>query len=285
MAGSYQVVSELVGIKGRTDRPGHLYFSPAPETEPSETEQSFKREVEEVASVLRKLLQTKSPDDFAVRFEELLGLARLGLLVGQGHLAEASSSLRGMKESLVKNEGQHIRSKYLSRLLLIAVVTSVIFLIIFALARSIAEFVTDISPSGGLPGAAAETEAKTNIFAMGVRSYSLMLVGAMIGLWVSFALRKNFTFEHLFLPEDDLLSPIHRTVFVIVATAILALFCSQNIIDFSLWNFQTKNLASEMAPALSFGVLCGLAQNFLSDIVLPHIKSFAESMGKKPTTS
>lgn len=278
MAGSYQLVAELVRIDGRVDRPGHLYFSPAPGVETSAEEQAFRTQVEEVATVLRKLTPM-NPEEGRERFEELLGLARLGLLVGQGHLADASGALRGMKDSLVKNEGQRVRSKYLSRLLIIALGVSFVFLVSFLFAPRIAEFVTDVSSSSASSG--AEVQHKTQEMATALRSYSLMFVGAMVGLWVSFALRKNFAFEHLFLPEDDLLSPVHRALFVIVTTAVLALFCSQNIIDFSLWNFQTKKLASEFAPALSFGVLCGLAQNLLSDIILPRIKTFAESMGNK----
>jgi len=270
--GSYKLVCEHAGLQGRAEMPGHLFFVLVDGAKPTDQETKLKRDVETTATACRKFLQTSAPKRFRERFDALLSLAQVGLLAPTANPVEASSTLENLKEDMVLIEGQEIRTRYLWNLLKLAVLFCCLFLIIFFVAVPVSRFL--YANVFGTNGEEADSKNVQSI-AQAIHSYSLMLLTAMVGLWVSFALRRNFKFDELFLPENDLLSPLHRVLFVICATSILALFCSLNFVGVSIATFETKALPQSLAVAATFGVLCGLSQNLLPDMILPRTEQFA----------
>ena len=277
VSGSYSVVSECSGVQGRTDRPGHLLFVLLDKAKPTLEEQQLRRDIEITAAALRKCLQQNAPSNFRARFDSLVSLAQMGLISPKANVREAYRALDDLKADLVLTEGQEIRTRYLWKLMTLAMFFCAFFSLTFLFAKHVSGLIIqDLAAPADPIGAQERAQTLT----LGIQSYSIMLFTAMVGLWSSFALRRNFTFEHLFLPENDLLSPLHRILFVICATGILALFCSLNIATITIAKFSTQNLAFSFEASATFGVLCGLSQDLLADTILPRTKQFANVLAQ-----
>jgi hypothetical protein len=294
MAGSYQVVCEANGTCGLPNKPGHLYFSPAQGVTVRAEEQQFKGECEMVADVLRTHVQQTNPAQFREFFAELLACAQLGLVGNEANLSEAQNTLTAFKKRLIVQAGQHFRRRYLNRLLCITSLFAVLFLLsgIFGPrlasggreAKMTEQHQQNESKTG--EGASRERpqpktdEPQQGILSHSIRNYSFMLATAMLGLWLSFALRKSFTFEQLFLPEADLLGPFHRVIFVIFSTSLIALLCYLKVAGVSVGNFSTQEIPFSAASAILFGALSGVGEALLSDAIVPHVKKVFGGIGR-----
>lgn len=276
MAGSFKLVAESINLgEGFPNLPGHIYFSPHDGLVPLIEEQKLKRGIEEVAGILRRFLGTNSPK-FRERFAQLLALAQLGLV--RGDVKVALLELDDMKASLVNDEGQAVRAQYLSRLGLIVITACVIFIVLGFFAYDLMTLLGDRILVDTYSNSAISTQDHTKerilSFAQTFQNYAFMLSAAMPALWLTFALRREFSFEHLFLPERDLLGPLHRVAFVAVATVILAVFCSARIAGVYIGGLSTEAASRNLLVALVFGFLCGLGQGLLADLILPHVRRF-----------
>lgn len=290
MAGSYLLVVEAVGIDGRPDKPGHLYFTPLHGVTPSAEERRFKAECEMIADALRTRVQPIANDTFRDAFDELLACAQLGLVQGQANLPEASADVADFKLRLVARAGQLVRRRYLNKLLLITTCVALGLLAIGYFAPNLIDNKLQepaVDKSAERDRTAQTTNANPRQVegmrkpiphsnelppAAYLRNYSYMLAAAMLGLWLSFAVRKSFTFEQLYLPEADLLGPVHRVIFVLISTSLLALFCYLNVAGVSFGDFSTQQIPFSKASAFLFGAISGVGEALLSDAILPHVR-------------
>jgi hypothetical protein len=240
MPGSYQLVceSDADGNVGATG--GHLYLSPSGNVKPSKDEERLVTEAEKLAKALRKHLANNSPQ-FRQRFVALLKLAQTGLVGDNANAAVAQAALDTMKTEMIHDEGQDIRKKTLVVLLVVAAIFACLFLFLGFFAKDIINGANVTDRVLAQDDASADAKTRAFQLATGLQRYAWMLGASMIGLWAAFAMRRNFTFEQLFLPEADLLGPVFRAVFVIIATGLLALLCSKKITGFYLGTFTTEN--------------------------------------------
>lgn len=271
---AFGFIGECVGISNHENRPGHIYFAPVPGHVVSPEKVRLQGSIELTAGDLREL-QTVVPEyEFREYFGELLSLAQVGLLCGHANPNIAALALNNLKLRIVQRLGPAMKRRYLNRLGRVVLLAAVFYVAI---------------------GSAMRWWQPVVIRALDVQSqirpsnYLFMLAVAMLSMWLSFASRKTrFTFQDLVRPEEDMLGPVHRVVYVSGFTSLLALFCSANIAGVSIGNFSTQILGADLVSATIFGAVCGLSEKLLATTVDPHVRRIIEVIGQTkqdtPTT-
>jgi hypothetical protein len=229
---------------------------------PSKEELKLRNDCERVATVLRDQVPQQQ---FRELFSELLGIAQLGLVGASANPALAATTLSEFKERLVISIGHGVRKKYLTRL-----------------GWTTAGWAAGFVCCGVIIPLAVQSVKSVSVDAVLIRNYGCMLAAAMAGLWISFAVRKDFTFEDLFHPEADLLGPAHRAIFVALCTSVLALICASKVAGVSLGNFTTDAIATDIRSALLFGGLSGIGERFLGDAIVPRARQMLSGLAKSP---
>lgn len=188
---------------------------------------------------------------------KLVEIGRLGL---QGpHVELGRLALDGFRAEFVAQEAGRIKNSYVRSLGAAAIVAALIALAIFAL----------------IYGAATDA---------GARSYGnflLAAVGAAVGSWLSFSIRKvTLSFEELAVPETDLLEPGLRIIFVILLTTIVLLLFWTGAMNIEIGTLKTGELRSTTtslpmgAIALLVGAFCGLSERALATAVSGRSAAF-----------
>lgn len=258
MPGSFQTVCEAVGVNN-LNLPGHLYFGVLPGANISVEELGLRDDCEAVATVLQTHVGLNNPA-FRALFEELLATAQVGLVGAGANPAAAGATLNAFKERLVSSLGPGVRKRYLSSLGRRAIAMATLFVALGLFASRYAS-VIELAPDE-------------------CRNYCFMLSASMLTVWASFAARRKFSFEEIFLPESDMLAPLHRLVFSAICTLLLAIICSIKMAGFSVGSFSTDNVGTSTKTALVFGALLGFGERFLGDAIMPHVSRILGGLGK-----
>jgi hypothetical protein len=77
----------------------------------------------------------------------------------------------------------------------------------------------------------------------------------MIGVWLSFAIRKKIlTFQNLALLEKDNLEPMMRLIFAGTLTVTLGLAFDQNLVTLSVGKISSADIVKDLKTAILIGV-------------------------------
>ena len=139
---------------------------------------------------------------------------------------------------------------------------------------------TPKAPSTPTSTAVTATSVNSTPTPVMIHNYCFMLAGSMVGLWVSYAAREQFSFEELFLPSSDLPGSVHRVMLVSLSTAILALFGYFGVTSITLAQFSRRlELQSNALAAVLFGAFAGLGERFLGETIFAKAQGFLKGMG------
>lgn len=204
-----------------------------------ECQQELYADIEEVSNVLNSLQHT---DIFTKRryFDKLLSLSRAGLTGKTAQPGLAKKSLSKLKEEVTLSEGQRIKSSYMARLG------------IFALILLILSFVSWTALS----------DLFENLYSL--RMYLIVWSGSIVGTWISFGARKfSIEFKQLGALEEDRMNIYIRTVYVGVCSLVFVLLLNSDIINIDIGTISSKQISEEVELQAILGVLCGLIESKL----------------------
>lgn len=97
-----------------------------------------------------------------------------------------------------------------------------------------------------------------------LRMYCVTLVGAMVGAWVSFGMRKfSISFEQLSVLEEDMMNGYIRLFYVGICSIIFLLFLNSGIINVDIGGISTENIRDNIELQAIVGIICGLVESKL----------------------
>jgi hypothetical protein len=208
---------------------------------------------------------------------KLQEIADYGLVRGQINLAKRQ--LVSLKNEFVVSEADEIKNSHIRRLGIAAGLSSLVFAAIYG------AILLGVSWS-------FLTSASADLLSLFVRA----ALGACIGTWLSFSIRKEtLVFDELANLEADLLRPVYRLAFVILLTMTLCLLFTADAIQIEIGSLKTnvfavKNVAAEIDAkarvsswpglvALLIGVLSGVSERGLASSVQKRSSEFTSSVG------
>jgi len=260
----YSNIDEALGQhNGVPNQPGHIYFGIHRGADFPEDVLEIQSTIENTALTLRELYQEQQPGLFRDRFDELLSATRL-LAGPQPNPIVTSRAVDRLREKMVVVEGPSRKKQYLMQLGL--------YVLVFLMAIAVLAIIL------------SEDYLGLGTSTWPIAAYSLLLGCATMAMWVSFAARKQqFTFEDLLTPEGDMMNPCLRIVFVLLLTALLALFAAANVVGVSMGDFSTTKLSTDLISAAIFGAVCGLSEKLLVGTISPHVNRIMSGLGKTTT--
>lgn len=118
----------------------------------------------------------------------------------------------------------------------------------------------------------------------GIYPFAIASIGAAIGTWLSFSIRRvGLTFEQLAVPEEDMLHPAFRVLFVLGLTLVVMLIFFTGVMNVEIGALKTTLLNSRNgqteAISLLIGMFCGIAERGLSSAVALRAIDFVSSIG------
>ncbi|QOR36277.1 hypothetical protein IMX26_05545 [Clostridium sp. 'deep sea'] len=194
------------------------------------------KEVQLINSVINKVYERNEANKNRY-FKRLLRTAQAGA-VGEFAKPElAVISLEGLKKEILEREGGNIKNNYMIKLGLNALALSIVFLIL----------------------AFIFSNTNKNLLA-----YCFVWIGAMVGTWMSFAIRKmELKFEDLFSLENDKMSPLIRLIFTSITATFVLLLMKNGVINISSGSF-SANSPNSNEFAFIIGAFSGLAEKKLA---------------------
>jgi hypothetical protein len=279
---------------------GHLYFWVCEDWigEVPADQQELMIAFENVAAVLRaRFLKEKDSPRFSELFDRLLKLAQAGFNVGNIQIAITNRSLEQFKSELVQAEGSKIKHVYLKNLGIAIAIAS--FLIILA-AIGIHALILYAESSGWvIVDNLANLEEQTNAITTTLQRQEqyvlfsavrwnkefsflhlgILLVGTMIGIWLSFSVRNmNLTFLQLQNPEPDLMRPWIRLFTFGLLAFLLSCFFYYRVIVVSIGDiFSTSLINDDALVAFIVGIALGFSDKVLPVEVQKRVKQFFSS--------
>jgi hypothetical protein len=197
---------------------------------------------------------------------KLARIARFGLQNGQVDLAR--QALAGLREEFVMQQAGRVKNNYVRRLLVVAVGWAATFAAMLAVAYLLA-FLGKVTVADRWP------------------LFTSAAIGAAIGTWLSFSIRKvELGFTDLANLETDLLTPFYRVVFVVALTMCVCLLFATGAINLVIGSLKTDVFKSPIATgpdcliSLLVGMLCGISERSLAGAVAGRSETFVSSIGK-----
>ncbi len=193
-------------------------------------------------------------------------LAQLAL--GQDQVALGEMALKTFQNDVLMREAGRVKNAYLLKLGLWAAVFGAAFFGAYVLSLA--------------PNVNKAIEDKT---------FFLMLLGSMLGTWLSFSVRKpTLSFDDLAGVEKDLLEPQVRLLFVAGLTVVVALILATGMVVVSVGGFKTTFLVSQAVGgdfnagiaamrALLIGCFCGIGEQLLPGVVGRRATAFVAALG------
>lgn len=170
-------------------------------------------------------------------FDKLLSLSQVGLVPEYAQTKASKLALEKLQEEIVLIEGKRIKNGYMKTLAIDALILAVI--------TSIGVKLVDIYLH----------------FSM-VWSIWAVVMGALIGTWVSFGARKfEICFDDLASLEKDKMNPWMRLIFISVASVIFVLFMNAGIVEIKIGSIDTATAFENLEAAFIIGLVCGLVES------------------------
>lgn len=206
-----------------------------PERTPPNIDCELYHEIEEFNSKIKKIF-TNDKEELERNFNLLLSLAQAGLVGKERNPKVAKQALNNLKYDILVSQGKKMKTKYIVGLGINSIIIiSILTLLYFFL--------------------------KEKSFVI----YFLVSIGAIIGSWVSFCIRKlEITFDDLVNFEKDLMPFGIRIIFIGIVSLIFAMLLKNEILSISFGEFSLKNLLLSNEKCILFGILCGIMDTKLA---------------------
>ena len=189
--------------------------------------------------------------DYLVR---LGAIARIGLQLGHSEMAAAA--LASLREEFIMEQTGRIKNEHIFRL---GTASAAAIMVALLISYLVATFEVPNSR---------------------VHLVAAAVIGASIGAWLSFAVRRvSLSFRELAIIEDDFIRPGARITIVSLLTIVVCLMLELKLVSVKLGELDTTNLRSD--AALLIGFLCGLAERVIASSVVAQANAFAGGMGRK----
>jgi putative flippase GtrA len=199
---------------------------------------ALRDDIDAVLATLKAAFETDGRR-FAHYFKPLLSLAQAGLVGEDAQPEVGKRALAALRKEIVAKEAGKIKNRYMRRLGVVALWYA-------------------------LPALAAGVVLRWLAPATWLIPYLSLWIGAMVGAWLSFAIRKQtFSFEDIAQPEKDLLEPGLRLMVTGAMTLILGLAFSLGMLQISIGGVSTADIATKNEVALLVGMLCGISEQAL----------------------
>jgi hypothetical protein len=263
----------FVGVKPRNPEditdPGVIEISIRPGVSVPDNYSDVHVQIEHSITVLKVIFAEGNKalsDRFQEYFMQLAGIARASL--GQDQVIFGTFSLQAFHYDVMMREGSRIKNKYIIDLGLWAILFGGAAYAAYLMSES--KYLNDIVRD---------------------RTFYLMLVGSMLGTWLSFSIRKpTLSFTDLAIIEQDRLKPQVRLLFVAGLTIMVALFFGTGMVSIKIGSFETDFLP-KVSPvpaaiagvasmrAILIGCLCGIGEQLLPNAVGQRAAAFVGSVG------
>jgi hypothetical protein len=186
---------------------------------------------------------------------KLAGIGRLGL---EGpHVQLANLALDGLKNEFVTAEAGRIKNTYIIGLGLAAGVAAFVFLVIYV---------------------GIQLNIITFDFWVLHKAFLLAAMGAALGTWLSFSIRRvTLSFNDLAMLEEDLLDPSIRVAFVVSLTLVACLLFWTGATNIEIGNLKTSHFAG--ATAFLVGAFAGLSERALATAISGRAAAFIKGLG------
>lgn len=200
-----------------------------------------------------KLLFHNKPDKYRPYFDRLLSTAQSGLVGKNPITATALASIEQMKVELSNREGRGIKTRYLVEMGWMCLASAVLAILLFLTADSWRIFASEVAA---------------------LKYYFAVWAGAMVGLWVSYAVRRSeVSYEELATMDRRTTEAGIRVIFVGLVASAFALFLSTGLIEFSVGGLDLNDFKTGAEIALLIGIIAGFSEQTLPTRLLDVSKS------------
>jgi hypothetical protein len=262
----------LVGVlkaDSRAKAPRDIDISPEPGVPLPDDYSKLVVEIDRCLTVLRIIFPEENISllgRYQQYFDELKNIARLSL--GQDQVLLGNLEIQAFQDNVIMREGSRIKNKYIKDLGLWALIFG---------AMAFAAYLV------------AETQYLSSIIRD--RTFFLMILGSMLGTWLSFAIRKpTLSFTELAVIEQDRLEPHFRLLFVAGLTIVVGLLFGTGMVSVKIGGFETDFLPRNPAlttavagaaamRAILIGCLCGIGEQLLPRAVGQRAATFLSAIG------
>ena len=190
-------------------------------------------------------------EKFRAYFYQLVLLATIGLDGPACQPFLARPELADLKNEILSREGGRIKNGYMQELGRNALELGSPALLLLV----IRQITLALSPGADL---------LTNQVFRNVMVFSYAWVGAMVGTFLSYAIRNPvLSFDQLAVPEDDRLNPKMRLTYVGLLTTVFTLALLLQVISLEFGPVKTQGMGGQPSLALLIGVFCGISERAL----------------------
>lgn len=206
--------------------------------------------------------------------QQLKEIADEGLL-SSNLTGYAARKLDLFKDSFVQREANRVKNQHVRALGIRAALFAFTFLVLAGLVeffeseyfRKIANMGDELTKLQRVP---------TAHFPI-VQDFMFLAVGASVGSWMSFTLRKvELGFDDLILLEPDRLNPSARIIFVVILTCVVGGILQLDWVSITIAGSKTPVTPGEgPGVALLLGILCGIAERSLSGAIVGRASSIS----------
>ena len=195
---------------------------------------------------------------------------RLGFLalasLGQDQPRLGRLALTGLQEEVVTREAGRVKNRYVRRLGSYALAMAAPGIGFYFFCRYYPIY--------------ALAPADTTNLLYRFREFISMLVGSLLGTWLSFSLRRpTLGFWDLANLEQDLLNPGIRLIFVGGLTTVVGLLFATHAVDVKIGDFNTAGFLTSGIVAVLIGCLCGVGEQGLTTAVARRASDFVTAIG------
>jgi hypothetical protein len=261
---------------------------PAPNDTASPEKQELFVQLSNACAVIRTVCQQirdQAPDNDAIKIEaankrsrlllneyvtKLAGIGRIGL---EGpHAVLAKGALTSLKTEFVASQAGRIKNRYVRLLGQYAGVFAFLIMVAYVF----------ISLTGCPTGKVAAHVPACSVSWWEIhKTFLLAAAGAVIGTWVSFAIRRlDLPFEDLPMLEEASLDPPFRILFVVALTLTVCLLFWTSAINIEIGNLKTgpDSFRTTGSIAILIGMFCGLSERALATAVSGRAAAFVRGV-------
>jgi hypothetical protein len=243
VAGAFEFVDNI-----KTDqfnlRPLNNRAGPIPEDQ-----RKISTEVYGARNILKLL---KEQDAFAkdpMAYDEFIArvvqAAEVGCVGSNVDTSLAASALEQIRADIVRRKGRPVTYQYLYLLALCALGGAVVGELINLVAR---------------------------YFLPGLTGYGWVIIGSMVGAWLSAAMRREISFDSIPDFLDYGYEPYIRMLFVGVLAAVFALFLNLQVLSVTLGSADLVQFTENIGVALLLGLIAGISEKALSVQVIERAR-------------
>lgn len=182
------------------------------------------------------------------------------------------------KEAFVQREADRVKNQHVKALGAWVLVFAATLLVLVALLEVLVlnwDSIEVTTTRDGIP-----TKLAAQVW--NIREFLFLAIGASVGAWMSFTLRKvELGFDELILLEPDRLNPSARIIFVIILTLVVGGVLQLGWVSVSFAEGKQLKPSEGPGQAMLLGILCGIAERSLSGAVVGRAQSVSRVIQPK----